>query len=124
MILADTSVWIDHLRRPEAKMSALLNRRMVLGHPFVLGELACGSNTNRAKLLHSLRKLPQAVPAHDDEVLDMIENHALMGIGIGFLDAHLLASANLTQNARFWTHDKRLAAAATRLGIAAWNALP
>jgi hypothetical protein len=92
---------------------------MVLGHPFVVGEIACGSNANRAMLLQDLRKLPQAVPAHDDEVLHMIENHALMGIGIGFLDAHLLASVNLTPGALFWTRDKRLAAAAARLGIAA-----
>lgn len=118
MILADSSVWIDHLRGSEPGLAGLLNRQLVLCHPYVIGEIACGSSRNRAGLLRDLLSLPTAVVAGDDEVLRLIDRHELMGSGIGYLDAHLLASAALTSGASLWTHDKRLAAAAGKVGVA------
>ena len=119
MILVDTSIWVDHFSRTDSRLLTLLRSEHILGHPFVTGEIACGSPPDRVRALHFLDRLPQAVRAHDADVLRMIDNTSLMGSGIGYLDAHLLASTLLTRNATFWTRDKRLAAAATRLGIAA-----
>jgi len=109
VILVDTSVWIDHLRSGDEQLTALLNSTQVMGHPFVLGELACGNLQNRAEFLVLMADLPQAVTASDTEVLFFIEQHQLMGRGIGFVDVHLLASVSLTGAARLWTRDQRLA---------------
>ena len=117
MILVDTSVWIDHLRGGDARLAALLEAGRVLSHPFVIGELACGNLRNRAEVLTLLHELPRAVAATDAEVLAFIETHTLMGRGIGYLDAHLLAAAALSA-ARLWTRDRRLATAAHDLGLA------
>lgn len=119
MILVDTSVWVDHLRHRDAALEALLERGGVLGHAFVTGELACGSLKQRATILKLLARLPQARLAFDAEVLSFIERHGLMGAGIGYLDAHLLASTMLTPEARLWTRDRRLASAARHIGLAA-----
>ena len=100
-------------------MTTLLAERKILSHPFVLGELACGSLADRARLLGFLHDLPQAAPASDGEVLRFIDENNLMGSGIGYLDAHLLASATLTHETRLWTRDRRLHSAARRLGLAA-----
>ncbi len=118
MILVDTSVWIDHLRAGNAGLVALLDRAQVLAHPFVVGELACGNLRNRAELLRLLQDLPQATVARDTEVLYFIERHRLMGRGIGYVDAHLLATTTLTNPARLWTRDLRLAAVARDLKLA------
>jgi predicted nucleic acid-binding protein len=107
MILVDTSVWIEHLRAGQAELAALLNEGVVLTHPFVIGELACGSLRHRARILADLAALPAAVTATDAEVLRFVEEHKLHGLGIGWIDAHLLASALIT-NCRFWTLDRRL----------------
>ena len=115
MILVDTSVWIDHLRSGDSELVALLNNSQVLMHPFVLGELACGNLHNRAEVLVLLRDLPQADMASDEEVLFFIEEQELMGRGIGYVDAHLLAAAMLVGSVSIWTQDKRLRAVADSL---------
>lgn len=117
MILVDTSVWIDHFRHDDPILSRSLNQRQVLSHPFVIGELALGSLRQRNLILEALRGLPSAVVAHDEEVHAFIDRHRLFGIGIGYIDAHLLAATFLTAHVRFWTRDKRLRAAALRLGV-------
>lgn len=119
MILVDTSVWIDHLRQTDSMLFALLERREILAHPFVIGELALGNLRKRDLILGLLRDLPSALVATDEEVHVFIERHALFGLGIGHVDAHLLAGTTLTAAARLWTRDKRLAAAAARVGVAA-----
>ena len=119
MILVDTSVWIDHLRVASAILSELLGDGGVLGHPFVLGELALGNLGQREEILHMLRRLPQVDSASHREVLQFVDREALFGRGIGYVDAHLLAAARLTAGTRLWTHDRRLQAVAAQLGLAA-----
>lgn len=115
MILVDTSVWIDHLRVRDDALATMLEGAQVWAHPFVIGELACGNLHNRSEVLALLEYLPQLAVATDPEVLFYIQQHQLMGRGIGYLDAHLLASVALSSPARLWTRDKRLAAVATEL---------
>ena len=117
MILVDTSVWVAHLRAGDEDLSTLLNNSQVLMHPFVLGELACGNLRNREMVLRLLKDLPHAALATDDEVLFFIERHALMGRGIGYVDAHLLAAVMLDGAAQMWTRDKRLRAVADSLTL-------
>ena len=118
MVLVDTSVWIDHLRHSNAELTALLRQNQVLSHPFVVGELALGNLQQRQNVLEALQNLPAASVATEAEVLGLIERHALYGMGIGYIDAHLLASARLSVNCKLWTFDKRLQAAAGELGAA------
>lgn len=118
MILVDTSIRIDHLRTPEATLVGLLERGLVLVHPFVAGEIALGSIRNRSGILQWLRRLPPARRADDHEILAMIERRGISATGIGYLDAHPVASA-LISDARLWTRDGKLAAMARRLGMAA-----
>lgn len=117
MILADTSVWVGHLRQRDEQLSELLHAGDVACHPFVVGELACGTIRNRDEFLTLLSALPTLAKADDAEVLDVIERHQLMGTGLGLIDVHLLASCML-DGAGLWTHDKRLAATATRVACA------
>lgn len=117
MILVDTSVWIDHLRHGDAKLTAALQAGQVDMHPFVVGELACGSLRARAEVLGLLQALPQLPMATDKEVLFFMDTHALMGRGIGYVDMHLLAAVQLGAK-RLWTRDKRLHAIAAELGLA------
>ena len=119
MILVDTSIWVDHLRLSDRAMMASLDRGTVLMHPFVVGEIALGSLRQRRVILDLLQSLPAAVVATSDEVLDLIERTALAGTGIGYVDAHLLASVRLTRDARIATRDRRLQAVADRLGLLA-----
>ena len=116
-VLVDSSVWIDHLRAGDPALAALLGQGQVLGHVFVTGELALGTLRQRGIVLEALRGLPQAVVAHDHEVMRFIDGNALHGIGIGYVDAHLLASTRLTPNATIWTRDRRLTLAADRLRL-------
>ena len=118
MILVDTSVWVDHLRVGDAALGELLNHSQVLMHPFVLGELACGNLRNRSEVLRLLKDLPQAPVASDEEVLFFIERNALMGRGIGYVDAHLLAVVTLGGSTHLWTRDKRLQSVAEALALA------
>ncbi|GLS32090.1 hypothetical protein SAMN04488498_10634 [Mesorhizobium albiziae] len=119
MILADTSVWIDHLRSSDERLVALLERTEVVMHSFVSGELALGNLAQRAIILGTLQDLPQASVASDEEVLHFIEKRSLFGRGIGYVDAHLLAAVQLTPGTSLWTHDKRLHATAESLSLAA-----
>ena len=119
MILVDTSVWIEHLRLASAILTELLGDGEVLGHPFVLGELALGHLGRREEILRMLRRLPQVDSASHREVLQFVDREALFGRGIGYVDAHLLAAARLTSGTKLWTHDRRLQTVATQLGLAA-----
>ena len=118
MILVDTSVWVDHLRRGDPGLVELLERAAVVMHPFVVGEIACGSLRDRESILELLQDLPAAVVADSDEVLQFIERRALYGKGIGYVDVHLLASVTLTEGARVWTRDMKLHRLAATLGCA------
>ncbi len=118
MILVDTSVWIGHFRTADSTLVDLLERGRVLAHPFVTGELALGNLRNRSLVLDSLSQMPGAVRARDEEVLAFIEGHRLQGLGVGYVDAHLLASAKLTAGSELWTLDQRLDALAAKLDIA------
>lgn len=118
MILVDTSVWIDHLRKGVPELEAVLEKQQVLVHPFILGELACGNVVNRREVLDLLAALPAATVASQEEVLILIERRALMGRGIGLVDAHLLASAVLTEGGRLWSRDRRLSSLAAELKVA------
>jgi len=117
MVLADTSVWVEHLRRGSARLGQLLRANEVLTHPFVIGELACGALHNRIEILRHLQALPAARLADHDEVLHLVETARLHGRGIGWVDAHLLASALLSR-CSLWTFDRRLSLVASSLGIA------
>jgi predicted nucleic acid-binding protein len=117
VILVDTSVWVDHLRLGDVQLAILLNSSQVLMHPFVVGELACGNLGNRAEVLGLLALLPRATVANDEETLFFIERHELMGRGIGYVDAHLLAAVSLNGGTQLWTRDKRLWAVASTMQI-------
>lgn len=116
MVLVDASVWVEHLRRGKAHLRELLDRGLVLCHPFVVGELACGHLKHPQQILSLLKALPSAPRAEDDEVLQFIEKRALAGIGLGLVDVHLFASTILSDSV-LWTEDRRLKAAANRIGI-------
>jgi predicted nucleic acid-binding protein len=118
MILVDTSVWVDHLRRGNAGLMVRLEAAEVLCHPFIVGELACGNLTRREEILSLLGKLPACTVAEHDEVLAFVETNGLMASGIGWIDAHLLASIALSR-AQLWTLDRRLAEIARPLGLKA-----
>jgi hypothetical protein len=107
MVLVDTSVWVSHLRQTHTGLVNLLNDGKVACHPFVIGELACGNLRNRSVLLSLLEALPSAEEVQHKEALAFIENHNLMGAGLGYIDVHLLASAILT-GCPLWTLDNKL----------------
>ncbi len=116
MVLVDTSVWVDHLRRGDNALAQMLRAGEVACHPFVIGELACGRLRNRGEILTLLVALPATPKAEDDEILEFIDDHRLAGKGLGLIDVHLLASAALA-GLGLWTRDKTLASAASRLGL-------
>jgi predicted nucleic acid-binding protein len=117
MILVDTSIWVAHFRASMPALEDLLLKQRVLAHSWVIGELACGTLRRRAQLLTWLRKLPAATIANDQEVFTLIEGKHLWGKGIGWVDAHLLASGLIT-GCELWTRDQPLHAAAVKLGLA------
>jgi|SRR5579872_5676287 len=117
MILVDSSVWVGHLRHGDQRLVTLLEESQVLIHPFVVGEIALGSLKNRETILGSLKGLPQAATATDEEVQKFIESNALFGLGIGYIDAHLLAAVRLNVGSQLWTRDKRLGAIANSMGL-------
>ena len=119
MILVDTSVWVDHFRVGEPALAHLLDYGLVLAHPWVTGELALGHLAQRQEILALLAGLPSAEIATDAEVAGLIEAEHLYGLGVGYVDAQLLAATRLTADARLWTADKRLAAIARRLRLLA-----
>jgi predicted nucleic acid-binding protein len=118
MILVDTSVWVDHLRRGDSRVVQALDSSQVAVHPFVIGELACGKLKARSPVIQLLQTLPRMTTATDDEVLFFIERHKLMGRGIGYIDTHLLAATAIHGTAQLWTRDKRLQEVAAVLGVA------
>jgi len=115
-MLVDTSVWVDHFRHDDHRLRTLLLREQVQSHPFVIGELACGSLRRRAEVLSLLQNLPAVPVASNYEALELIERHKLMGRGIGWVDVHLLASASLA-GVPVWTRDRRMAGVARLLGL-------
>ena len=118
MILVDTSVWVDHLRRGDARLTGLLERAQVVMHPFVAGEIACGNLSDRKQVLSLMANLPRSAVADGDEALAFVERRRLHGKGLGYVDVHLLAAVMLTPGAALWTRDKRLLSAARALGCA------
>ena len=118
MILVDSSVWVDHLRHGDPLLAHHLAQRQVVTHPIVIGEIALGSLRQRHAVLSTLSDLPAATVATDDEVHGFIERQPLYSLGIGYVDAHLLATVRLTPGMRLWTRDRRLHGIAVRLGMA------
>ena len=116
MVLVDTSVWVSHLRKGDVDLEKLLNHGEVVCHPFIVGELACGNLRKRNEILIYLQSLPIAILAEDGEVLKFIENHQLMGKGLGYIDVHLIAAAVLT-GVPLWTFDKTLDKITKKIGI-------
>jgi len=116
MVLVDTSVWVSHLREGDVGLEKLLNDGEVVCHPFIVGELACGNLRKRNEILIYLQSLPIAILAEDGEVLKFIENHQLMGKGLGYIDVHLIAAAVLT-DVPLWTFDKTLEKITKKIGI-------
>ena len=117
MILADTSIWVDHFRKRDAELQRQLLQNNITIHPFVVTELALGSLPNRHKTLADLELLPQVKIAHINEVRSMIESHSLFRRGLGFVDAHLLAATLITPGTVLWSRDKRLRSTAQVMGI-------
>jgi len=117
LILADTSVWIDHFRWGSQEMAKALHQGQIVMHPYVTAELALGSLQDRARTLAMLDFLPQLRVAQLSELRLMIEARSLYNLGIGFTDAHLIASVFLNPGTVLWTRDKRLRAVAEHLGI-------
>ncbi len=122
LVLATASVWAGHLRHGDPVLARRLEAGTVLSHPLVIGELAMGQIRHREMILESLRALPGAVTASDEEVYDFIEREGLHGQSLGYVDAHLLAATRLTPRARLWSRDARVREVATRMG-AAFDAL-
>ena len=116
MVLVDTSVWVSHFRDGNIELANLLNDGNVLCHPLIIGELACGNFKDRNVILSFLQLLPMSVEAEHQEVLSFIENHRLMGKGMGYVDISLIASAML-MGVSLWTLDKKLEQAADGLHV-------
>ncbi|MDX0018795.1 PIN domain-containing protein [Sinorhizobium meliloti] len=116
MILADTSIWIDHFRHIDAELRRIIEDDRLLCHPAVIGELALGSLRERSSVIAFLMAQREALVATHQEVMMMIDRHAIFSMGIGYTDAHLLASVLLDQRMALWTRDKRLQAAAEKAG--------
>lgn len=114
MILVDSSVWMDHLRKSDLELTKLLTDRLVTMHPMVAGEVACGNLRNRTGVLRELDRLPCALIARHSEVMQFIESKKLMGTGLGFVDVHILV-ATIAGSLKLWTRDKRLKHAAQKL---------
>jgi len=116
MILVDTSVWISHLRRHNQRLDDLLGFELIFCHPFIIGEISCGNLKNRPSILSLLAQLPKPPIIMHQEVLDFIEQHRLMGLGLGFIDVHLLASCQIA-GLSLWTEDKSLHKVAQHLRL-------
>lgn len=116
MILVDTSIWIDHFRYGEAELRKIINDDRLLCHPIVIGELALGSLRERDAVIAFLAAQREATIATHAEVMTIIDRHSIFSMGIGYTDAHLLTSTLLDRRSSLWTRDKRLAAAAEKVG--------
>jgi predicted nucleic acid-binding protein len=118
MILVDTSVWVDHLRKSDSTLKLLLGQGDVLSHPLVIGELAVGHLHPREAILATLGRLPMVTTVSHDEALSFISHYKLYGLGIGYIDIHLLAATKIKPGTVLWTRDKRLVALAESLNLA------
>ncbi len=116
MVIVDTSIWINHFRKGDKRLVKLLLDAEVICHEFVIGELACGNLKNRNEIISLLQSLPHSPTVNHQEFLFFVDRHRLMGRGIGFVDVHLLASAQLV-NVPLWTGDNRLKSSAKNLGL-------
>ncbi|HLF18551.1 MAG TPA: PIN domain-containing protein [Candidatus Omnitrophota bacterium] len=116
MVLVDTTIWVSHLRKGHERLQVLLEEAEVATHPMIIGELACGRIHQRREILNLLQTLPQVTLAEHEEVLAFIEKKGLMGLGIGYIDAHLLACAVLSETP-LWTEDLPLKHVANILKI-------
>jgi predicted nucleic acid-binding protein len=119
LVLADTSIWIDHFRRSNFQLARLLDRGDIVMHPFVIGELALGKVTKIAEMIEFFHLLPKTIVASANEILGFISKRKLSGSGIGYVDVHLLAAAALMPETLVWTRDKKLRAAAQALSLVA-----
>ena len=117
-VLVDTSVWVEFIRAGNAQLSELLQKGQVLMHDMVIGEIACGSAPSRKERLEAMDNLPKITMAEHSEVLRFIDKHQLFGCGVGYVDNHLLAACILQADCALWSRDRRLCAAAERLGVA------
>ncbi len=116
MLLIDTSIWVAHLRSGNHPLKKTLYHGEALCHPLIIGELACGTIKNRDEIISLLQSLPLAEVAENDDVLKFIEINHLMGLGLGFIDMHLLASALLSKNP-IWSLDKKLNSVSARFNL-------
>jgi predicted nucleic acid-binding protein len=119
IVLADTSVWVDHFRRGDPELVRLLERGEIVMHPFIIGELMLGNASSIAHVVEDMQALPKANVASTDEILLFIADRKLPGTGIGYVDAHLLGACALTPETLLWTRDKRLHSVARLLLLAA-----
>jgi predicted nucleic acid-binding protein len=118
MILVDSSIWIDHLKKHDTRLDALLREGRVGMHGMLIGELACGNLKDRSAILEDWQALPRLESVSDEAAMEFIEENQLMGRGIGFVDVHLLAAVAEHKSVRVWTRDKRLARIAAELRLA------
>jgi predicted nucleic acid-binding protein len=118
MILPDTAIWTDHIHGKDKQLEFLLRGDRVLVHPFVIGEIALASMKRHDAIIEAMTILRAAPVATDEDVRFMIKQHTIMGTGLGYVDAHILASARLVPGSSIWTRDKRLKAVAQRMGVA------
>ena len=118
MILVDSSIWIDHFRHGDLDLTKIIGDDLLLCHPFVIGELALGSLRDRDAVLAFLAAQREAIVATHAEVMTIIDRYSVFSMGIGYTDAHLLTSTLLDRRSSLWTRDKRLAAAAQKVGAA------
>lgn len=116
-VLVDTTVWVDHFLQSEPQLVRLLNEGCVLGHPFVLGEMALANLQGRERILHWMADLQPAILASPTEVLELIELRQLHSQGLGYVDTHLLASALLSSGTTLWTRDMQLFRMVKELGL-------
>ncbi len=123
-VLVDTSIWIDHLRSNDPALVSRLDAGEVLVHPWVVGELTLGGSTRRREVRDLLLALPRPVVGSDAEVVELIEDRALHGRGIGYVDAGLFTATVLTRRAALWTRDQSLADTARDPGVGAEGPLP
>jgi predicted nucleic acid-binding protein len=118
VILVDTSVWVDHLRRGDAALVAMLDANEAAVHDFIIGEIACGHLKARQRVLSLLASLPRIAAATEEETLYFLEHRHLFGRGLGYIDVHLLVAASLHAGTHLWTRDKKLHAIASELNLA------
>lgn len=123
MILADPSIWVDHFRHSDPELRRIIEDDRLLCHPSVVGELALGSLRDRSAVLAFLSSQREAAVATHAEVLAMIERHEIYSMGVGYTDAHLLASVLIDRRAALWTRDRRLRAAAHKAGASLYGSV-